>query len=288
MVWWRLPIALPNFTLKLLPLSEAQQRIYKETGFLRELAFKAPPNVSKLEVKNFLESLYGLNVAKVNTANYQGRKKEGRAGPYRRGDYKKVFVHLTPPQAGTSHERREHVNSRGGRKSGGHVYCIKFFLIDSTGAEHLAAVGEDQGDAHYLYSNLPGFPGLFGHNKADVKRWLEEVQSRSQARAGYHLDVVTDPVPPEGSGPVALPSCVAYRQARRETPDGRHVVQWYLVDAVGGEHLAVAGEEKDTRDGHYEYRTQGIFESAAPLLAHNQTTVLKWLDSMVVHPAGGG
>lgn len=121
-----------------------------------------------------------------------------------------------PPPAGggavfvSYSERREHVSNKGGRKTGGHVYQIKFFLVDATGLEHLAAVGEDQGDAHYIYSNQPGFPGLYGHNKQDVKRWLEDVMAASQLRAGYHLDLVQDEVPTDPSS-IRLPTFVAYR-----------------------------------------------------------------------------
>ena len=196
-------------------------------------------------------------------------------------------------------ERREHVSSKqGGRKSGGHVYQIRFFLVDATGMEHLAAVGEDQGDAHYIYSNQPGFPGLYGHNKHDVKRWLEEVMAASQLRAGYHLDRAgaeeEDASAARGDPQsIRLPTFVAFRQERRELPDGRHAVRWSLVDVFGREHLAVAGEEKETRDGHYDYRTQGVFDVVAPLACHNQSAVTRWLDARVVHkglapPSGGG
>lgn len=47
-MWRRLPAYLPNISLKLQPLSEAQQAVFEKTGFLRELVFKTPPSVSKV------------------------------------------------------------------------------------------------------------------------------------------------------------------------------------------------------------------------------------------------
>jgi hypothetical protein len=48
MVWHRLPSFLPNFTLKLLPLSEAQQKAFQATGFVRNVAFRTSPSASKV------------------------------------------------------------------------------------------------------------------------------------------------------------------------------------------------------------------------------------------------
>ena len=48
MVFRRLPTYFPNFPLKLIPLTEAQQKIYEKTGFLRELAFRTIPSVNKV------------------------------------------------------------------------------------------------------------------------------------------------------------------------------------------------------------------------------------------------
>lgn len=112
-MWRRLPAYLPNIQLKLLPLSEAQQQVFEKTGFLKEIAFKTAPSVSKVslptaaaspspllfscpasgtcgccsagqvDIKHFLESVYGLNVAKVNTLNVEGKKKRGKHGFFR-------------------------------------------------------------------------------------------------------------------------------------------------------------------------------------------------------------
>jgi ribosomal protein L23 len=38
------------------------------------VAFKTTPNVTKLEIKGLLESVYGMKVERVHTINYLGRK----------------------------------------------------------------------------------------------------------------------------------------------------------------------------------------------------------------------
>lgn len=35
-----------------------------------------------MEIRKFLESVYGLNVAKVNTLNVEGKKKRGKTGAF--------------------------------------------------------------------------------------------------------------------------------------------------------------------------------------------------------------
>lgn len=48
MSWRRLPSFLPNLSLKLQPLTEAQQQAYEKTGHLKELVFKVAPSVNKV------------------------------------------------------------------------------------------------------------------------------------------------------------------------------------------------------------------------------------------------
>lgn len=49
---------------------------------LKHLALLARP-LRQPEIKAFLESVYGLSVAKVNTLNVEGKKKRGKAGFFR-------------------------------------------------------------------------------------------------------------------------------------------------------------------------------------------------------------
>lgn len=48
MGWKRLPTYFLNLPLRLLPLSEKQQKIYETTGHLTELAFRTTPKVGKV------------------------------------------------------------------------------------------------------------------------------------------------------------------------------------------------------------------------------------------------
>lgn len=70
-----------------------------------------------------------------------------------------VFSNPREVKQGTSHARRQ----------------LKFFLHDQHGNEHLAAVGEDQGDAHYLYRSADAFGARFRsvtcHNKREMYQW---------------------------------------------------------------------------------------------------------------------
>ena len=46
------------------------------------------------EVRNLLQSVYGVAVDKVHTANYEGKKKRRGFHYYQKADYKKVYVKL--------------------------------------------------------------------------------------------------------------------------------------------------------------------------------------------------
>lgn len=161
-----------------------------------------------------------------------------------------------------------------------HTYVVKFFLVDSKGLYHHAATGIDGGDSHYEYKNEPGYPHLQCHNKSEVKQWAERVIVESQAQSGYHTDIVKDEVP-SNSSLINLPKFVSYTEKKTELPDGRHQICWYLLDEAGHNHLAVVGDEKETRDGHYIYHTENIFDKAAHLHAHNQEEVKRWLNWMI-------
>ena len=58
--------------------------------------FEVAKDAGKVEIKNAVETAFGVKVAKVNTVNYDGKMKRqgyGRAG--RRASYKKATVTLT-------------------------------------------------------------------------------------------------------------------------------------------------------------------------------------------------
>ena len=58
--------------------------------------FKVDPKMTKLEVREYLEKVYGLPVRKVNTTNYDGKLKRGSmrlpGKLFRKKAYKKAFV----------------------------------------------------------------------------------------------------------------------------------------------------------------------------------------------------
>ena len=91
------------------------------------------------------------------------------------------------------------------------------------------------------------------------------------ARAQWHGAVSANSCSAQGSSPPSLLNTTTLlvflfrRQAKHELPDGRHRIEWFLIDEADDEHLAIVGEEKETRDGHYLYRTQGVFDTALPL-----------------------
>ncbi|CAD7700782.1 unnamed protein product [Ostreobium quekettii] len=95
--WRRLPTYFPNISLYMLPLMEKELEAVKKTGWLRKVAFRTTPNVSKLEIKAFLESVYGMEVEKVNTLNYEGKKKRRKYGMVQRPDWKKAYVYFKLP-----------------------------------------------------------------------------------------------------------------------------------------------------------------------------------------------
>lgn len=74
------------------------------------------------------------------------------------------------------------------KESHGSKKFHKFYLVDSTGTRHLAATGEDTGDAHYNYASSRPFNGRFGavscHNRREVLLWLEMIINESGGGGG--------------------------------------------------------------------------------------------------------
>ncbi|KAF8066392.1 ATG16 [Scenedesmus sp. PABB004] len=160
---------------------------------------------------------------------------------------------------------------------------LKVFLVDAGGTKHLAATGEDLGDAHYHYRSTPPF-ARFGpldcKNRRELSMWLEMVIAESGGhREGPHLNA--DAEHPEGI------YFTSHKIERAFYPDGRRCNRWYLLDQRGEPHLAVIGIERDTKDGHYVYSAEEPFASIVPLNCSNQSGVFKWLERMITHHAGG-
>lgn len=88
---------------------------------------------------------------------------------------------------------------------------------------------------------------------APLHRLERVVHESSQRASGALLQSVAAAGQPTADNPSGL-YFVDTRQERTQMGDGRRVNKWYLVDQNGKEHLAVVGEERDTRDGHYTYK----------------------------------
>ena len=60
---------------------------------VRKFEVKVAVNMGKIDIRNFLESVYDVRVLKVNTMIYNGKWKRSRMGTfYRRPDFKKAIV----------------------------------------------------------------------------------------------------------------------------------------------------------------------------------------------------
>ena len=71
------------------------ERSMEATG-TKKYVFEVAPTAGKIEIKNAVEQIFGVKVAKVNTINYDGKAKRlGAARPGRRKSWKKAYVQLT-------------------------------------------------------------------------------------------------------------------------------------------------------------------------------------------------
>ena len=62
----------------------------------KKYTFEVAKSANKIEIKNAVEQIFGVKVAKVNTINYDGKAKRlGAARPGRRKSWKKAYVQLT-------------------------------------------------------------------------------------------------------------------------------------------------------------------------------------------------
>ena len=69
------------------------ERSMEATG-TKKYVFEVAPTAGK--IKNAVEQIFGVKVAKVNTINYDGKAKRlGAARPGRRKSWKKAYVQLT-------------------------------------------------------------------------------------------------------------------------------------------------------------------------------------------------
>ena len=60
--------------------------------------FRVPPYLTKIEIRDYLEKIYQLDVKKVNTVNWDGRKRRYKKHIYQEPDYKEAIVTLWDPK----------------------------------------------------------------------------------------------------------------------------------------------------------------------------------------------
>ena len=62
----------------------------------KQVIFKVDLDANKREIKQAVEKLFQVEVLSVTTSIVKGKTKRNRFGVYKRSDYKKAFVSLSP------------------------------------------------------------------------------------------------------------------------------------------------------------------------------------------------
>lgn len=67
---------------------------------VKKFTFKVEKRANKIEIKNAVEKIFGVEVEKVSTMNMTGKLKRTGRFVGRRSDWKKAIVKLTPGSKG--------------------------------------------------------------------------------------------------------------------------------------------------------------------------------------------
>lgn len=185
------------------------------------------------------------------------------------------------PQPGTPGPFVDYREERVGEpESGGKRRAVRYYAIAAGGGEALVATGAEtaQGDGHYLYASTPEGFCAFGkpltcHNRVELYAWLDAGLAASQRAAAGGAG--------ERGDDEAAELYVAHAAEDFELPDGRRGVRFFLIDRDGRRVLAVLGEERQPRDGHYNYRREPSFSGGPELVANNRQGVREWLREMM-------
>ncbi|GLC36801.1 hypothetical protein PLESTM_000503300 [Pleodorina starrii] len=163
---------------------------------------------------------------------------------------------------------------------------IEFCLVTDTGNEVLAITAEDHGNSHYVYQSTGAFAkygALNSKNRADTISWLEMIIKESQIKVDSQLaEEMAHAGEPTPDNPLGL-YYTQHKAEKTANPDGTHTQRFFLLDQYGVLHLAVVGEERETRDGHYLYKATEEFAVRYPLSCHSQKDVIHWLEQRVTH-----
>ncbi|KAK8795579.1 hypothetical protein WA158_000236 [Blastocystis sp. Blastoise] len=72
----------------------------KDFSSLGPYQFRVDPSMTKLEAKEYLEKIYGVQIEKIHSVNFLGKLKRTPGKKiYREPSYKKLFVYLHDPKA---------------------------------------------------------------------------------------------------------------------------------------------------------------------------------------------
>ena len=78
-------------------------RVSEKTARLQEQSnqyvFEVSTEANKLEIKEAVEKIFGVNVRAVNVVNVKGKQKSFRNRAGRRGDWRKAYVRLAEGQS---------------------------------------------------------------------------------------------------------------------------------------------------------------------------------------------
>jgi hypothetical protein len=198
---------------------------------------------------------------------------------------------------------------REAKQPGGGETKFKYYLLGGDdGGETLAAVCEDSpgagggggggGGGGPTYRNAKNFSKNHGTisttDRRELIAWLDGIVAEGIARASV-AGGITPTIVAAGMaanrasdasgagtsrGGGQLPKFVTHSQEKFVFPDGRRGINFYLVDRASVASLAVTGEERDTRDGHYSYHKVSSFDIGPPLTCGNLVGVHRWLAAM--------
>lgn len=119
----------------------------------------------------------------------------------------------------------------------------------------------------------------FAHADTWPRRCRSPLAAGADGRCSFH-------VRPAEQACLTVHRVHGCRQRRDHLPDGRRVNKWLLIDQHEQAHLAVQGQERDARDGHYVYGAVEPFSSRAPMpTCTNQQQVMHWLEQFISHHA---
>merc|ERR1712028_298971 len=75
---------------------------YFESDKVATAVFRVVPSMKKPQIKEYLTAIYGMDVVKVNTANYDGKKyfvsQDNKMKWFKRNDWKKAVVTYNKPE----------------------------------------------------------------------------------------------------------------------------------------------------------------------------------------------